>query len=136
MPVALVIILVAAGLATAATALVLRETTQTGTGLRNVPPVRLLPRLAFWTLIALELKRRGARVTSVHREDAVNEAVNGRADSKHTEAGALDFVDEGDGSATQYAWALHRAGIIEKPLVHDVGSGVHVHLELEDKWLT
>jgi hypothetical protein len=75
----------------------------------------------------------GLRFTSGHRSAARNRAVGGVANSKHVKALAIDFVST-DGryppSLLDRVRAIANAHGYET-LLHDAGSGLHLHFEYE-----
>lgn len=72
----------------------------------------------------------GLSISSGWRSVQHNEEVGGVANSLHTHGsagnpGAIDFVPP---SSAALAWATSHIAGIEEALIHDVGSGLHLHL--------
>lgn len=100
----------------------------------NVPPPRLWPALVKLEWLAMNLRARGARITSGFRGEQLNALVNGEPTSLHPAGRALDYVVDNPADAPAvhaFLLQLHRAGFLRKPpLHHDAGSGMHGHLEV------
>ncbi len=75
-------------------------------------------------------KKFGLSISSSYRDPAHNAAVGGVAGSLHTHGssqnpGAIDFVPP---SAAALAFARSHVAGLEEAMIHDVGSGLHIHL--------
>lgn len=68
----------------------------------------------------------GLRFTSGHRSEAANSAANGVKNSKHLTGQASDFVGSEEQMQAAAKWAKERGA---KTLIHDSGSGRHLHIE-------
>ncbi len=67
----------------------------------------------------------GLRFTSGYRDPAHNRAVGGVPNSWHTKGRAIDFSGSAKDMANGAAWA--RSNGANEVLVHNVGSGQHLH---------
>lgn len=103
-------------------------------GTANVPPVRTWPRIMRLLAVADELRAAGMRVSSLVRDDVTNEMVGGEEHSLHKEARAIDGVcDPADRPAVLVLLAKLKAqGRITRWIEHNVGSGMHFHVELPE----
>ena len=68
------------------------------------------------------------KVTSGFRSVAHNAEVGGVPGSLHTKGLAFDMVGSNDQMQKAKAWAESRKDLFQEVLVHDVGSGSHLHL--------
>lgn len=68
----------------------------------------------------------GLRFTSGHRDPASNAAANGVKTSKHLTGEASDFVGSEEEMQAAANWAKSQGA---KVLIHDAGSGRHLHIE-------
>lgn len=68
----------------------------------------------------------GLRVTSGYRDPARNAQVNGVKNSRHLTGRAVDLV--GDAKTMQAAAAWAKQNGIPEVLIHNAGSGTHLHL--------
>jgi len=72
--------------------------------------------------------RFGLSVTSSYRTPQHNAEVGGVPGSYHTKGLAFDFVGSGAQMAQARAWAAKHPEMFQEVLVHDAGSGLHLHL--------
>lgn len=89
---------------------------------------RLNPR-AIWNVTRLMNERGPLRVTSAYRTVAHNDQVGGVKGSRHTRGQAVDLV--GTELAMRRAAALARELGAVEVLVHDTGTGRHLHVAWE-----
>jgi hypothetical protein len=109
----------------------LRDLSRTSTGLDNVPP------FAVWGDLAETARRLrallgqdadpGAVLTSAYRAPAVNAAVGGVSGSRHQAGRAVDLAGQ-PASLVLLADKARARGLFSEVLVHDGGSGSHLHL--------
>jgi hypothetical protein len=104
-----------------------------GTGGNMGDPPRGRASAASSLQLAGTLARKfGLRVTSGYRSPAHNRAVGGVAGSYHTRGtpsnpGAVDLVGSGSAMQAASAYAARHFNLAEN-LIHDAGSGLHLHL--------
>ena len=72
--------------------------------------------------------RFGLHVTSSYRSPAHNAEVGGVPNSLHTRGLAFDLVGSDSQMQKAKAWAESHKEMFQEVLVHDVGSGSHLHL--------
>lgn len=121
-----------AGAAVLGGAALLLYMSTTSTGMPNLPPLHLWPRILRLARVRAALGRL-VRLTSGYRDEAVNEIVHGADGSLHTQALAFDCVAVPpftDVDVLVVLEPLQRRGIVSRVLFHDAGSGLHLHVEV------
>ena len=73
-------------------------------------------------------KKFGLSVSSSYRTPQHNAEVGGVPNSYHTKGLAFDFVGSSSAMSAARAWASRHPEMFKEVLVHDVGSGLHLHL--------
>lgn len=73
-------------------------------------------------------ERFNLKVTSDYRTPQHNAEVGGVPGSYHTKGLAFDFVGSNQDMQKAKAWAQNHPEMFQEVLVHDVGSGLHLHL--------
>jgi len=73
-------------------------------------------------------KRFGLSVSSSYRTPEHNAEVGGVPNSYHTKGLAFDFTGSTSAMNSAKSWALRHPEMFKEVLVHDAGSGLHLHL--------
>lgn len=73
-------------------------------------------------------KRFGLSISSSYRTPQHNAEVGGVPNSYHTKGLAFDFTGSNQAMNAAKAWASRHPEMFKEVLVHDVGSGLHLHL--------
>ena len=73
-------------------------------------------------------KRFGLSISSSYRTPEHNAEVGGVPNSYHTKGLAFDFTGSDSAMNAAKAWASRHPEMFKEVLVHDVGSGLHLHL--------
>jgi hypothetical protein len=91
----------------------------------NFDPLRYAARLHTAQKIANQFR---LHITSGHRTPQHNAQVGGVPGSLHVDGLAFDFVGAAQDMQRAYTWANSQPQVFSEVLVHNVGSGLHLHL--------
>lgn len=91
----------------------------------NFDPIRYTRRLHTAQVIARQFH---LKLTGGYRTKEHNAAVNGVPDSLHIDGLGFDFVGASSDMARAMQWAKNQPKVFSEVLIHDAGSGIHLHL--------